>query len=157
MTRMMLQIPAPSIAATRRATKNRGSTWKNSVVRIRIASSQPPWNPASDPTHTPITVEVTYHGGFLNDTEGVFNSEAPSADDVKVGNRVLAFYAWRDNMGGGVAANALIAAHGGLFRAVEGPGGATVLGRGQGYAVNQNVRVSSLETALGTLYVAKKK
>ena len=106
---------------------------------------------------TPITVEVTYHGGFLNDTEGVFNSEAPSADDVKVGNRVLAFYAWRDNMGGGVAANALIAAHGGLFRAVEGPGGATVLGRGQGYAVNQNVRVSSLETALGTLYVAKKK
>lgn len=106
---------------------------------------------------TPVTVEVTYHGGFLNATEGVFNSEAPSADDVKIGNRIVAFYAWQDNMGGGVAANALVASHGGLYRAVEGPGGATVLGRGQGYAVNHNVRVSSLEPALGTLYLAKKK
>ena len=106
---------------------------------------------------TPISVDVTYHGGFLSETEGVFNSEAPSADDVKVGNRVVVFYAWKDNMGGGVAANAMVAAHGGLFRTVEGPTGATVLGRGQGYAVNKNVRVGSFESALGNLYVAKKK
>jgi hypothetical protein len=106
---------------------------------------------------TPITVDVTYHGGFINETEGVFNSEAPSADDVKIGNRVLAFYAWKDNMGGGVAANGLVASHGGLYRTVDGPGGATVLGRGQGYALNRNVRVGSLEPALGTLYVGKKK
>jgi hypothetical protein len=108
-------------------------------------------------TGTPITVDVTFHGGFVSDTEGVFNSEAPSADDVKVGNKIVAFYAWRDNLGGGVGANALVAAHGGLFRTVESPTGATVLGRGQGYALSNNVRMSSLEPALSTLYVAKRK
>src|SRR5262245_49547618 len=32
-----------------------------------------------------ITVDVTFRGGFLSETDGVFNSEAPAADDVKVG------------------------------------------------------------------------
>ena len=37
------------------------------------------------------------------------NSEAPSADDVRIGNRVVAFYKWIDNMGGDLAGNALYA------------------------------------------------
>ncbi len=104
----------------------------------------------------PLTVDITFHGGVLSETEGVFNSEAPSADDVKLGNRVVAFYRWHDNLGGGVAANALVAAHGGLYRTVEGPRGAAVLGRGHGYAVGANVRVTQLESALTKLYSAKK-
>jgi hypothetical protein len=99
-------------------------------------------------TGQPITVDVTFRGGFVSETEGVFNSEAPSADDVKLGKRVIAFYRWADDMGGGVAANTLVAAHGGLYRVVDGPRGAAVLGRGAGYAIAANRRVEDLESAV---------
>jgi len=106
---------------------------------------------------TPTTVTVTYNGGFISESEGVFNSEAPAKDDVKVGNKVVAFYAWTDNMGGDVAANGLVASHGGLYRTVEGPRGTTVLGRGEGYALRNNLRIGDLEGSLGRLYSAKRK
>ncbi len=99
----------------------------------------------------PITVDVTYRGGFVSETEGVFNSEAPSANDTKVGKHVVAFYRWSDDMGGGVATNALVAAHGGLYRVVEGARGAAVLGRGEGYAIRTNLRIAQLETAVRLL------
>ena len=105
---------------------------------------------------TPLTATVTYNGGFVSESEGVFNSEAPAKDDVKLGNKVLAFYTWLDDMGGGVAANALVAAHGGLYRTVDGPRGSAILGRGEGYAVRSNVRMSELESALGRLYTTKR-
>jgi hypothetical protein len=96
----------------------------------------------------PITVDVTYPGGFIDEEHGAHNSEAPSADDVKVGNTVVAFYRWSDNMGGGVAANALYASHGGLFRTVASPTGKVVLGRGEGYAIESNKSVANLESAI---------
>src|SRR5262245_8767353 len=99
----------------------------------------------------PTTVDVTFRGGFVSETEGVFNSEAPAADSVKVGKNVVAFYRWTDDMGGGMAANALVAAHGGLYRVVEGPRGAAVLGRGEGFAIRSNQRMETLETAVRTL------
>ena len=101
---------------------------------------------------TPTTMQVTYHGGFISETEGVFNSEAPMKDDVQICNEVTVFYAWQDNMGGGVAANALTAAHGGLYRVV---GGGFVLGRGEGYAVEHNMTTEALETGLSGLYRKK--
>lgn len=106
---------------------------------------------------SPLSVTVTYNGGFVSESEGVFNSEAPAKDDVKVGNKVVAFYTWLDDMGGGVAANSLVASHGGLYRTVEGPRGAAVLGRGEGYALRSNLRMNELESSLGRLYTAKKK
>src|SRR5262245_40629631 len=33
----------------------------------------------------PLTIDVTTPGGFIDATRGVFNSEAPAADDIKVG------------------------------------------------------------------------
>ncbi len=95
-------------------------------------------------TNEPFELEVTYHGGFINDEEGVYNSEAPAEDDVQIGNQVVVFYKWADNMGGGVSANALMAAHGGIYRTAAGPRNVTVLGRGDGYAVNQNIRLDRL-------------
>ncbi|MEX1023975.1 MAG: hypothetical protein WD226_02760 [Planctomycetota bacterium] len=94
------------------------------------------------------TVDVTFHGGFVNEKEGVHNSEAPKADDVKVGNRIVAFYKWTENMGGDVAANALFAAHGGLFRTLDGPNGAIVQGRGESYAIERNTALSSLDESI---------
>jgi hypothetical protein len=101
------------------------------------------------------TLEVLYRGGFLSDEDGVFNSEAPAADDVRVGNDVVVFTAWYDDLGGGVSGHLLYAAHGGLYRAVEAPSGALVLGRGRGYAVASNVRLDDLEAAIRE--VAKKR
>ena len=97
---------------------------------------------------TPATVDITFHGGFINDEEGVWNSEAPSDDDVKIGNQIVAFYTWTDDMGGEVAGNALHAAHGGLYRTVAGPDEVFVLGRGEGYAIDRNIRMSNLRAAV---------
>ena len=97
------------------------------------------------------TVDVTFAGGFINEEEGVFNSEAPIADDIKIGNRIVAFYAWQDDMGGEVAGNSLMAAHGGLYRTVTGPTRSVVLGRGDGYAVPFNIKVDDLDSAVRTI------
>jgi len=94
------------------------------------------------------TVTVSYHGGVLPGDRGGHTSEAPSQDDVKLGNRVVAFYKWSDNMGGGYASNGLYASHGGLFRTFTDKGGRVVVqGRGQGYAVDRNVRLKALRTS----------
>lgn len=93
-----------------------------------------------------LTVDVTFAGGFVDSQRGVHNSEAPSADDVRVGNRIVAFYKWTDNMGGDLAGNSLYAAHGGLFRSFESRRGTVVQGRGEGYAVQSNVELSALES-----------
>jgi hypothetical protein len=89
-------------------------------------------------------LDVTFPGGFISETEGVWNSEAPTADEIRVGNRVVAFAAWTDNMGGDVAANALIASHGGLYRIAGSGRREVVLGRGDGYAVSSNVKMERL-------------
>jgi len=95
----------------------------------------------------PITLELCFRGGFVTPTEGVFNSTAPAAQDVRIGTRVVAFYRWSDDLGGGVRGNDLVAAHAGLYRTVEGPRGTTVLGRGAGFAVARNVRLAELTRA----------
>jgi hypothetical protein len=93
-----------------------------------------------------LTVDVTFSGGFVDAEHGVNNSEAPSADDIRVGNRVVAFYKWSDNLGGHLAGNGLYAAHGGLFRTVENRGRTVVLGRGEGYAIPTNVEFTKLKS-----------
>jgi len=103
-------------------------------------------------TGNPMTVDVTYHGGFISEEEGVYNSEAPAEDDVQIGNQVVAFYVWTDDMGGEVAANALLAAHGGLYRTLPGPRSMTVLGRGQGYSVRNNIRLSDLDVEVTRIH-----
>lgn len=104
-----------------------------------------------------MTVQVTYPGGFINAEEGVYNSEAPSADDVRLGNTVVAFYRWQDNMGGDVSGNGLYAMHGGLYRTVEGPQGLVVLGRGEGYALDTNRKLADLDSAVKSIVQNNKK
>jgi hypothetical protein len=108
-------------------------------------------------TGQPLTVDVTFPGGFLDEENGVHNSEAPSDDDTRVGNVVVAFYAWSDDMGGDVAANALYASHGGLFRTVAGPTGTVVLGRGEGYAVAANKSVGALTDSIRAIVSEEKR
>ena len=98
------------------------------------------------------TVAVTFPGGFVSPTEGVHNSEAPSAADTQVGNQVVVFYKWSDNMGGQLASNALYASHGGLYRTATGrQGQQVVLGRGEGYAIDANRPLPTLQAQIATL------
>jgi len=98
------------------------------------------------------TVDVTFAGGFTDAQHGVYNSEAPSADDTRLGNHVVAFYKWVPNMGADLAANALYAAHGGLYRVIENRrGNMVVLGRGEGYALSDNVELESLGQQVAAL------
>jgi len=92
----------------------------------------------------PTTVTVTFPGGFISPENGVHNSEAPTADEIRLGNDVVAFYKWTDNMGAGLAGNALYASHGGIYRVAETRKGQVVLGKGDGYAIASNVRATDL-------------
>ena len=94
---------------------------------------------------------VTFHGGFIDEESGVYNSEAPSADDVRMGSDVVAFYSWTDNMGGDLEANAMYAGHGGVYRTIKGRKGTIVLGRGEGYAVSKNTLLTDLDTEVSRL------
>jgi hypothetical protein len=94
----------------------------------------------------PYAVDAWFPGGFINATEGVHNSEAPSADDQMVGNKIVAFTKWSPNMGGGLAGQALYASHGGLYRTFENRSNVTVVqGRGEGYAIPTNITLSDLD------------
>jgi len=96
-------------------------------------------------------VIVTFPGGFVSEEDGVWNSEAPSDDDIKIGNHIVAFYKHLDNAGGGLECNFLYASHGGLFRTVDGPAGTVVMGRGEGYAIDKNISLEDLGKAVTSL------
>ncbi len=105
---------------------------------------------------TSVVLDVTYQGGFLNEEEGYWNSEAPTADDVLVGNRVVVFHTWADDLGAGVSANTIHALHGGLYRTAESGSQPVALGRGVGYAIENNVSVAELEVAIARVKRARK-
>lgn len=99
-----------------------------------------------------VTIDVWFGGGFIDEKHGVHNSEAPSDDDQKLGNKVVAFYRWEPNMGGDHAGNALMAWHGGLYRTFETRNGRTIVqGRGDGYAIPTNVELGELTTQVKAL------
>ncbi len=103
-----------------------------------------------------VTVELWFGGGFVGPMHGVHNSEAPSDDDQKIGNRVVAFYRWEPNMGGEHAGNALIAWHGGLYRTFQARSGQTIVqGRGDGYAIPLNLELGELATQVKSLAKSK--
>ena len=102
-------------------------------------------------------VEVTFPGGFVNENEGVWNSEAPTADEIRIGNRVVAFYGWVDNMGGDVAGHALWASHGGLYQVAGSAAKQVVLGKGEGYAISSNWELDKLDQEITRLTKLLKK
>jgi hypothetical protein len=107
-------------------------------------------------TGLPQEIRVIYPGGFIDAENGVYNSEAPSADDVKLGNEVIVFSKWLDNNGGDVAGNRLWASHGGLFRTFTSRrGGKVVQGRGDGYAVDSNVSMTDLSERITSILEKK--
>jgi hypothetical protein len=95
------------------------------------------------------TVDVVARGGWIDEQRGIgaWDSEAPTQDELAIGKKVVVYYHWVDNIGRGVGANRLYASHGSFFRTVEGPEGTVVMGRGEGYAIDKNVKLTSLRQA----------
>lgn len=108
-------------------------------------------------TQKPVTVDVSHGGGWIDETHGAFNSEAPSADDTKIGNEVVCFYKHVDNMGGDFAGNEIYTWHGGIYRTFEHRGATIVQGRGDGYAIPTNVLLTDLESQITALAQQQKK
>jgi hypothetical protein len=99
----------------------------------------------------PVTVDVSHMGGWIDETHGSFNSEAPSADDTKVGNKVVCFYKHVENMGGDFAGNVIYTWHGGIYRTFERKNDTIVQGRGDGYAISNNVMLSDLQAQIAKM------
>ena len=98
------------------------------------------------------SVEVIFPGGFIDATNGVFNSEAPEEHEVAVGKEVVVFHAFTKNMGGEVSGQALLGSHGGLFSVVtNAKNEKIVLGRGVGFPVSENVRLNVLDDEITLL------
>ena len=102
-------------------------------------------------------VQVTYPGGFINENEGVWNSEAPTADEVRIGNEVVAFFGWQDNLGGDVAGNSLWAMHGGIYQVATSKNKQVVLGKGTGFAISSNWELDKLDQEITRLTELQKK
>jgi hypothetical protein len=104
------------------------------------------------------TIEVKYVGGFISPSEGAFNSEAPHPDDVKVGNEVVVFHKFAEDMGNGVSGHTPYAWHGGVYRVVDtARNGKVVLGRGEGYAVSKNWKLADLKTEIARICSEQKR
>ncbi|MDZ4771883.1 MAG: hypothetical protein SGI72_01985 [Planctomycetota bacterium] len=106
-------------------------------------------------TAKPVTVDVSFMGGFVDAEHGSFNSEAPSADDVKIGNKVVCFYAYNENMGGDFAGNEIFGWHGGIYRTFERAGNVFVQGRGEAYAIPSNIALNDLKSQIAVAVEAK--
>jgi hypothetical protein len=102
-------------------------------------------------------VQVTFHGGFVDEENGVYNSEAPSADETRIGRKIVAFHKWTENMGGDVAANVLYAAHGGLYTTFGDAQNPVIQGRGEGYAVTSNVVFDQFQTRVREIREASRR
>jgi hypothetical protein len=76
-------------------------------------------------------------------------------DDQKVGNQVVAFYKFEENMGGDLSGNALMTWHGGLYRTFESRGATFVQGRGDGYAIPTNLRLDALDAQVKSIAAEK--
>ena len=101
-------------------------------------------------------IVVTFPGGWIDRENGVDNSEAPTADETRIGREVLAFHKWTDNMGGDVSGNGLYASHGGLYTTFLNRKGNTVVqGRGPGYAIERNVSYTTLKSQVSRILEAK--
>lgn len=101
-------------------------------------------------TTKPVTVDVSFMGGFIDPEHGSFNSEAPSADDTKVGTKVVCFYRFNENMGGDFSGNEIFGWHGGIYRTFERGGNIVVQGRGEGYAIPANIALTDLKAQIAT-------
>lgn len=92
------------------------------------------------------TIEAAFVGGtYQGDSMMVSSMPAPS--EYRLGNPVLVFSAPVEGWGPQID-RCVYAAMGGIFREVASKQGAVFLGKGEGFALEQNVRLADLQVAI---------
>ncbi|MEM9379285.1 MAG: hypothetical protein AAGB93_04985 [Planctomycetota bacterium] len=103
------------------------------------------------------TIDVMYPGGFVDERRGAFNASMPAAHETRVGRGVVVFHDRRDDVVGGLRGELLLGGRASLFPTFESRRGATIVqGRGRGYAVSKNVRLTDLQARVRELRRAKR-
>lgn len=99
-------------------------------------------------TGQPRVLEAAFLGGtFQGDAMNVTSMPAP--DEYRVGNDVVVFSAPVEGWGPEVD-RCVYASMGGIFRVVSGRKGEVVLGKGEGFAVSNNVRLDDLRASIAS-------
>ncbi|MHC4823170.1 MAG: hypothetical protein ACYTEP_04035 [Planctomycetota bacterium] len=93
-----------------------------------------------------VTEDAAFIGGTY-EGQSMMTSSMPAPADYRLGNEVVVFRGqvegWHPEID-----HAVYAAMGGIYRTVDTKRGTVVLGKGQGFAVDNNVLVSSLKTSI---------
>lgn len=92
------------------------------------------------------TIDAAFLGGtYQGDSMMVTSMPAPA--EYRVGNQVLVFSAPVEGWGPEVD-RCVYAAMGGIFREVAAKNGPVLLGKGEGFAISDNVRLEGLQSAI---------
>jgi hypothetical protein len=100
------------------------------------------------------TIEAAFLGG-VHQGDSMMVTSMPAPSEYRLGNQVLLFSAPVEGWGPEVD-RCVYAAMGGIFREVAAKQGAVVLGKGEGFAVERNVRLADLQTAIAREAGAKR-
>ncbi len=92
------------------------------------------------------TLEAAFVGG-THEGDSMMVTSMPAPSEYRVGNSVILFSAPVEGWGPDVE-RCVYAAMGGIFREIAGKKGAVILGKGEGFAVSQNVRLADLQTSI---------
>lgn len=103
------------------------------------------------------TIDVMFLGGVIDERRGSFNASMPAAHETRVGRGVVVFHDHADDIVGGLEGELLLGGRASLFTTFESRRGATIVqGRGRGYAVTKNVRLTDLQARVRELHSAKR-
>lgn len=97
-------------------------------------------------TGQPRVLEAAFLGGTYQG-DSMMVTSMPAPDEYRLGNEVLVFSAPVEGWGPEVE-RCIYASMGGIFRVVEGRKGEVVLGKGEGFAVQNNALLSELRTSI---------
>lgn len=99
------------------------------------------------------SVEAAFLGGTYQG-ESMTVTSMPAPADYRLGNDVVVFRGKVEGWGPEID-HCVYAAMGGIFRTVDTKNGVVALGKGEGFAIEGNVRVTALQTSINSLREAK--
>ena len=100
------------------------------------------------------TMEAAFLGGTFED-DSMMVTSMPAPSEYRLGNDVVVFRGAVEGWGPEID-HAVYAAMGGIYRTIDTKKGTVVLGKGEGFAVENNVRVGDLKSEMTRLQEAQR-
>ncbi|KAA3605191.1 MAG: hypothetical protein DWQ01_21620 [Planctomycetota bacterium] len=101
------------------------------------------------------TLEAAFLGGTY-EGDSMMVTSMPAASDYRLGNKVVVFSAPVEGWGPEID-RCVYAAMGGIFKEVATKKGPVFLGKGEGFAIDQNMSLSQLQAGIAKALEAKQK